>query len=248
MIGNSLVGFAVALCAVSPLALQGAEAEPQWAYEGEHGPEHWGKLSPDYVLCEAGVNQSPVDIVRALDTDLPPIVMDYRSDSINVVNNGHTAQVNVEPGSFLRVGNDAYELKQFHIHVPSEHRIDGEQFLLEVHYVHQNAKGELAVVAALHNEGEDHPKLARYIKVIPEEVNEPALFKISLRDLPIVSLNKDYFRYNGSLTTPPCSEGVRWFVLKTIRSVSLKRREIFNKLIGDDARGPQPVNARIVLQ
>lgn len=248
MIKNGFVAFTVALCVISPLALQGAEGEPHWAYEGEHGPEHWGKLSPDYVLCEAGVNQSPIDIVSALDADLPPIVMDYRSDSINIVNNGHTVQINVEPGSFLRVGNEAYELKQFHIHVPSEHRIDGEQFLLEVHYVHQNAAGELAVVAALHVEGEDHPKLASYLGVIPEEVGKPALFKASLHDLPIVSLDKGYYRYNGSLTTPPCSEGVRWFVLKTTRQVSLERRNIFNKLIGDDARGPQPINARIVLQ
>ena len=248
MIKNGFVGFTVALCLISPTALRAAEGEAHWAYVGEHGPEHWGELSPEYVLCKAGVNQSPIDIVSALDADLPPIVMDYRSDSINIVNNGHTAQVNVEPGSFLRVDNEAYELKQFHVHVPSEHRIDGEQFLLEVHYVHQNAEGELAVVAALHRDGEDHPILENYLRVIPEEVGEPVLFKVSLHDLPIVTLNKDYYRYNGSLTTPPCSEGVRWFVLKTIRSVSLERRDIFNELIGDDARGSQPINARIVLQ
>ena len=94
---------------------------------------------------------------------------------------------------------------------------------------------------------EDHPKLASYIGVIPDAIGEPALFNISLQDLPIVTMNKDYYRYNGSLTTLPCSEGVRWFVLKTIRPVSLKRRDIFNELIGDDARGSQPINARIVL-
>ncbi|MEH6516096.1 MAG: carbonic anhydrase family protein [Halioglobus sp.] len=248
MIRNNFVAFTVALCVMSPLALQAAEGKPHWAYDGEHGPKHWGKLSPDYVLCEAGVNQSPVDIVSALETDLPAIVMDYGSDSLNIINNGHTAQVNVEPGSFLRVENEQYELKQFHIHVPSEHRIDGEQFLLEVHYVHQNAEGELAVVAALHREGEDHPILTRYVGLIPEEVGAPVPFKVSLHDLPIVTLDKEYYRYNGSLTTPPCSEGVRWFVLKTIRTVTLKRREIFNKLIGDDARDSQPINARIILQ
>ena len=114
--------------------------------------------------------------------------------------------------------------------------------------MHQNAEGELAVVAALHRAGEDHPKLTSILRVIPEVVGEPAPFKVSLHDIPIVTLNKDHYRYNGSLTTPPCSEGVRWFVLKTIRSVSLKRRNIFNELIGDDARGPEPLNARIVLQ
>jgi len=219
-----------------------------WAYDGEHGPEHWGDLSPDFVQCRVGVNQSPINIVDAVEADLPPLVLDYTTNAIDLVNNGHTAQMNVEPGSYLRVEGEEFELLQFHIHVPSEHWIDGEQFLLEVHYVHQNAAGELAVIAILYNEGEDPPKLARNILLIPSEVDSPVAYNVSLGNLAIVSMDKGYYRYNGSLTTPPCSEGVRWYVLKEILTVSKKRRDIFNELIGDDARGPQPINARPVLR
>ena len=219
-----------------------------WAYKGEHGPEHWGDLSPDFVQCKVGVNQSPIDIVGAVEADLPPLVLDYSSRTIDLINNGHTAQMNVEPGSFLRVEGEEFELLQFHIHVPSEHWVNGEQFLLEAHYVHQNARGELAVVGVLYNEGEDPPALAKHISRIPSEVGKPVAFDEALSNLAIASMDKGYYRYNGSLTTPPCSEGVRWYVLKQIHTVSKKRRDIFNELIGDDARGPQPINARPVLR
>jgi carbonic anhydrase len=195
-----------------------------------------------------GVNQSPINIVDAVEAELPPLVLDYTSNTIDLVNNGHTAQMNVEPGSYLRVEGEEFELLQFHIHVPSEHWVNGEQFLLEVHYVHQNTRGQLAVVALLYNEGQDPVNLARHISTIPTKINSPVPFKASLSDLAITSLDKNYYRYNGSLTTPPCSEGVRWYVLKKILTVSIKRRDIFNQLIGDDARGPQPINARPVLR
>ena len=225
-----------------------AEVVPHWTYAGEHGPEHWGDISPDFVQCKVGVNQSPIDIVDSVEADLPPLVLDYSTSTTDLVNNGHTAQMNVAPGSYLRVEGKEFELLQFHIHVPSEHWLNGEQYLLEVHYVHRNAEGQLAVIGVLYNEGEDPPGLARHISRIPNEVNKPVPFEASLSDLAIASVNKDYYRYNGSLTTPPCSEGVRWYVLKEVLTVSKKRRDIFNQLIGDDARGPQPINARPVLR
>jgi carbonic anhydrase len=242
----------LSFCAVSWLALiapsQGADDSVHWAYEGDHGPEHWGDLSPEFIQCKVGVNQSPIDIIDTIEAELPPIVLDYTSNTIELINNGHTAQMNVEPGSFLRVEGEEFELLQFHIHVPSEHRIDGEASLLEMHYVHRNAKGQLAVIAALYKEGEENSNLASYTNVMPVEVGKSAPFIVSLSDLPIVTWDKDYYHYNGSLTTPPCSEGVRWYVLKAQQPVSRKHRDIFNHLIGDDARGPQPINARPVLR
>ena len=229
-------------------ASNAADEGIHWTYEGEYGPEHWGELSPNYIQCKVGLNQSPIDITDAIEAHLPALTLDYTSNTINLINNGHTAQVNVEPGNYLRVGGEEFELLQFHVHVPSEHTIDGEVFLLEVHYVHQNAKGQLAVVGVIYTEGEDHPKLAQYLSVVPREIDEPVTFEVPLRELPIVASDKDYFRYNGSLTTPPCSEGVRWYVLKKILTVSQKRRDVFNQLIGDDARGPQPKNARPLLR
>ena len=120
--------------------------------------------------------------------------------------------------------------------------------MLEVHYVHRNARGQLAVVATLHKEGKDNAKLAKYIDVIPSAAGVSTPFVVPLSELPIVDWDKDYYHYNGSLTTPPCSEGVRWYVLKEQRPMSRERRDIFHRLIGDDARGPQPINARPVLR
>ena len=110
------------------------ENSPHWTYDGEHGAEQWGDLSPDFIQCKVGVNQSPIDIVDSVEADLPPLVLDYTSNTTDLINNGHTAQLNVEPGSYLRVEGEEFELLQFHLHVPSEHRVNGEQFLLEVHY------------------------------------------------------------------------------------------------------------------
>jgi carbonic anhydrase len=246
-----LIAF-LSSCAFGWLVLispsQGADDGVHWAYEGEHGPEHWGGLSPDFIQCKVGVNQSPIDIIDTIEAELPAIVLDYTSNTTELTNNGHTAQVNVEPGNFLRVEGEVFELLQFHIHAPSEHWVNGEQSILEVHYVHRNSEGQLAVVAALHKEGDDDARLAPYIDVIPLEAGTSVPFVVSLSDFPIVTWDKDYYHYNGSLTTPPCSEGVRWYVLKEQRSISQKRRDVFNRLIGDDARGPQPINARPVLR
>jgi carbonic anhydrase len=224
------------------------EDSPHWTYEGEHGAEYWGDLSPDFIQCKVGVNQSPIDIVDSVEADLPPLILDYTSNTVDLVNNGHTAQLNVEPGSYLRVEGEEFELLQFHLHVPSEHQVNGEQFLVEAHFVHQSSRGELAVIGVLYSEGEDPEKLAKFIAVIPTEVGKPTPLVFPLKELELYGIDKDYYRYNGSLTTPPCSEGVRWYVLKDIQHISKKRRDRFNQLIGDDARGPQPVNARPVLR
>ena len=233
---------------LSTIASQAADEGVHWTYDGEYGPKHWGELSPNFIQCKVGLNQSPIDITESIEADLPPLILDYTSNTIDLVNNGHTAQANVEPGNYLRVEGEEFELLQFHVHVPSEHHVNGEGFLLEVHYVHRNAKGQLAVVGVLYTDGKDHPKLAQYLSVVPTEIGKPVTFEMSLRELPIVNADKAYYRYNGSLTTPPCSEGVRWYVLKKVWTVSKKRRDIFNQLIGDDARGPQPRNARPVLR
>ena len=225
-----------------------ADGETQWSYSGENGPQHWGDLAPEFVACKVGLNQSPIDIVSTLDADLPALELDYTTSTSDVVNNGHTAQVNIGPGNYLRVGGEVFELKQFHLHTPSEHRVDGRAFLMETHYVHTNDKGELAVVALLHEEGAPSGPLGRLVSEIPLDIAEPAVFEESLLNIPVVQADKDYYRYNGSLTTPPCSEGVRWYVLKRSSPVSREQQLQYQKLIGDDARGPQPVNARVILE
>jgi carbonic anhydrase len=238
----------IACCLATPLITSAAEDGTHWAYEGPNGPKHWGDLSPEFISCKVGVNQSPVDISETYEADLPELVIDYNTYTTELVNNGHTAQANVEPGYFLRVGDEEYELLQLHLHTPSEHWLNGEPMLMETHYVHANAQGELAVVAFLHKAGEASPGLEWFRKLIPKEVNQPLTYRAELDNIRLVTIDKSYYRYNGSLTTPPCTEGVRWFVLKEVGEVSLEQQEFYQALIGDDARNPQPLNARIILR
>lgn len=240
----------IAVCFAMFLVLpaRAGEGSVHWAYEGAHGPEHWGDLSPNFVQCKVGLNQSPINIVDTFDTDLPTLELDYNTSTVDLVNNGHTAQANVQPGNYLRVGGEVFELIQFHLHTPSEHRINGKSFLMETHYVHRNEKGELAVLALLHSEGPRSEALDRFEKKIPKEVGKPVAYRQSLTGTPITRVDKSYYRYNGSLTTPPCSEGVRWYVLKQSSPVSLDQQALYQQFIGNDARGPQPINARVVLE
>ena len=245
---NWIVKMAIRLAVVVVLPAQAGDDAVHWSYEGDHGPDHWGDLSPDFVQCKVGVNQSPIDIVDTFDTQLPTLTLDYTTSAIDLINNGHTAQVNVQPGSYLRVGGEEYELLQFHVHTPSEHRVNGKAFLMETHYVHRNASGELAVLALLHHEGVPSVAFDRFEDKIPKAAGNSAKYSESLAAAPITRVDKAYYRYNGSLTTPPCSEGVRWYVLKQSSAVSLDQQKAYQRLIGDDARGPQAINARVVLE
>ena len=127
-------------CAISWLALiapsQGADDSVHWAYKGQHGPEHWGELSPDFIQCKVGMNQSPIDIVDTIESDLPPIVLDYTSNTTELVNNGHTAQINVEPGNFLRVEGEEFELLQFHWVLYSQIKVNDQIYHLQYNHPH----------------------------------------------------------------------------------------------------------------
>jgi carbonic anhydrase len=235
----------LALVAFTSSAL--AEEDVHWTYSGEHGPEHWGELSKAFAACSEGKNQSPIDIVDPIDADLAPISLAYPGSMIAVVNNGHTLQVNVGPGNSLELDGQTFELLQFHLHSPSEHRIQGELFALEAHFVHRNDRGELAVVAALFREGPESYGIARIEASAPAKAGTSQPMDTPITKLVIMPESTAHYRYSGSLTTPPCSEGVRWLVLKAIGTVSKEQVEEFVKIIGEDARGPQPLNGRLVV-
>jgi carbonic anhydrase len=234
------------ICSFAGIAVAGEQ--PHWTYSGSHGPANWGDLSPDYVQCKVGVNQSPIDITNPIAATLPALQVNYASSTTTLVNNGHTAQANVAPGSYFMDGDEKFELVQFHMHAPSEHRVDGKLFLMETHFVHQNASGQLAVVAVLHGKGDRRSKMKGFVAAVPTRVNEPVPYSLSTSSIGLAYGDTAYYRYNGSLTTPPCSEGVRWYVMKQPRPISVQQQQAFIKLIGEDARGPQPLNARLVLQ
>jgi carbonic anhydrase len=218
---------------------------PHWGYEGKEGPKSWGTLDRAYAGCSLGHAQSPINITNAKKADLPALRFDYNPVPLNIINNGHTVQVNYAPGSSLTVGDKTYTLKQFHFHHPSEEHIDGHGYDMVVHLVHSDAEGHIAVVAVLLGSGGANAFIETVWKNIPKEkettVDFPSVI-IDVKDL--LPSNHGYYTFAGSLTTPPCSEGVTWFVLKTPVSLSPSQLAEFAKLYPRDARPIQPRNGR----
>ena len=237
------------LCLASPM-LAAETGAPHWSYEGEEGPDHWGELAPEYLMCSEGWNQSPINLVDEVRADLPKLEFEYYSTNIDEINNGHSIQQNIKPGSFLRIPerNQIFELKQFHFHSPSEHTIDGKFFEMEVHFVHVDKDGGLAVVSVLVGEGEEHPVLSQLWAFMPETPGETSQKPIGIEETDLLPPTREYYSYSGSLTTPPCTEGVRWLVLKSPTHASAGQIAAFKNRVGPATNRPvQPVNARIIL-
>jgi carbonic anhydrase len=240
--------LAAAACVlfVSSFAVAGEHEE--WGYSGEDGPDHWGELK-GAALCSAGRNQSPVDIRDMVSAKLAPLSFKYGSFASEVFNNGHTIQVAYAPGSQIAVNGHGYELKQFHFHAPSENLLGGKQFPLEAHFVHADADGNLAVIGVFFEEGTANAGLDKFWSDLPSHAGDkhPVAGKVSAADL--MPATRDYFRFSGSLTTPPCSEGVNWLVLKHPVTASAKQIEQFRTALGHtNARPVQPLNARLIVQ
>ncbi len=221
-----------------------------WSYAGAEGSKNWGKLSPKFVACEVGRNQSPIDLKDVVDADFPAIKFNYKMLSpADIVNNGHTVQVNLWSGGEIILDGEAFSLKQFHFHTPSENTINGQHFPLEAHLVHLNEKNEIAMVAILFEAGKDDELLTALWKNIPLKVGEShKLDATALRGMEFESELKSYYRFNGSLTTPPCTEGVRWIVMKATRHISKAQLSIFEKALTEPNNRPvQPLNARVIV-
>ena len=226
-----------------------SQGRGHWGYEGNTGPEHWGALSADYHMCRDGQAQSPIDIDAADGNATGEIEFDYHLTPMKVLHNGHTVQVNYAPGSGVTIKGKRYELLQFHFHTPGEHAVGGERALMEVHFVHKSADGQLAVIAAMMKAGEENLALREIWHGMPQRraaEKESANITINARDL--LPSNRTYYRYIGSLTTPPCSEGVNWLVLQEPITVSAQQAERFAKAVrGNNARPLQAVNNRLLL-
>ncbi len=225
-----------------------------WTYTGATGVEHWGDLSPDFITCKTGKNQSPVNIsTHTVDANLPAVNFKYNMlTAKKIINTGHSIQVNMWSGSGgeIMVDNKLFQLKQFHFHTPSENTIDGQHAPLEAHFVHLNKSGEITVVAILFELGTADRTLANLIKHMPMDKGQENTLDADVLDHMQGEFNStQYFRFNGSLTTPPCTEGVRWIVMKKPMSISKEQLEVFqNALKHPNARPVQPLNARVVVQ
>jgi carbonic anhydrase len=203
--------------ALASAAAAAQEAQPpHWSYSGDTGPTHWASEDPAYSICGAGTHQSPIDIKDATPKPLSPIRFDYRPIPLTVTDTGHTMQVNVPPGSGgITVGEDHYDLAQFHFHRPSEERIRGKRYAIVAHLVHKNAKGELAVVAVLIRGGHANPVLQQVFANFPPSGHKEASVAGATLDLTqLLPKLRGYYTFEGSLTIPPCREHVRWLVLK----------------------------------
>lgn len=235
--------FAVAALCCGPRAQ--AEGE-HWSYAGHGGPAKWSELDQAFATCELGKVQSPIDIRGAKVADLPAIHFDYKPSPLKVIDNGHSVQVNYAPGSSIEVGGARYELLQFHFHKPSEETIAGKRHAMVVHLVHKDADGKLAVVAVLLDKGSANPMIDTIWKNLPKEKEKEASVDTTVDAAALVPHSKGYYTFQGSLTTPPCSEEVRWFVMKTPMKVSEGEITAFGKLYPMNARPTQPLNGRAI--
>ncbi len=223
------------------------EGAPHWGYTGETGPAHWGDLAPEYQTCKTGRAQSPIDISQTVPAAVSFIGFRYRSAPLSVVNNGHTIQVNYPPGSHLVLGGKSYQLKEFRFHAPSEHSVFGRRAHMSVHLVHEARDGELAVVAVAMDMGRlPNREVARIWRAMPAKAGRERRARVSINAARLLPTRRSYYSYTGSLTTPPCTEGVRWVVMHDPITVSPRQVDLFKAVIGDNARPTQPLNGRVV--
>ncbi len=222
------------------------EHKKHWEYEGEKGPDHWRELTEEYAAC-GGQVQSPIDIVGATkDKNLKPIVVDYTDlKEFKLTCNGHTLMVTVTEGDLKFNGGD-YKPLQFHFHAPSEHAIAGKKFAGELHVVHKNAEGKLAVIGIMMKEGKENSVFKAIWGDVPQNTKE-VVVQAPLNIEQLFPTNLSYYNYDGSLTTPPCSEGVNWIVLKTPIEVSKEQLEkLASMMPANNFRPLMPLNGRTI--
>jgi len=224
-----------------------AGGKTHWGYEGHEGPENWGTLSPDYHICKDGKKQSPIDIYGAKRVKLGKIKFNYKASPKNIVNNGHTIQINMNKGSTMTaVNGKIYKLLQFHFHAPSEHTIDGKAADMVAHLVHQAADGQLGVIGVLMNKGRSNHVIDQLWQSMPQSAKGKNKLSGNIKVNNLLPKNKSYYNYSGSLTTPPCSEGVYWMVLKSPIQVSAAQIKAFTTLFAKSTRPVQPMYGRLI--
>ncbi len=242
---------------LSGSALPGAESvphgphgdQPHWAYEGENGPQAWSKINPDFGTCNAGNRQSPINIDESMTLNGPaePLQFHYKPSHGTVVNNGHTIQVDVQGDNALTVRGTEFRLLQFHFHHPSEERVNSRGSAMVAHLVHQNTAGQLAVVAVLLDPGESNPLINKVWTYMPLDKGDSVRMPADLLNLnELLPTDQRYYQFMGSLTTPPCTEGVLWMVLKQATPIAREQLKLFSQLFPNNARPVQPANGRAV--
>jgi carbonic anhydrase len=241
MIKNAIF---LAILTTSNLVLAGVH----WGYEGQEAPENWGQLATEYQICQTGKNQSPINISHVQHAKLDKIVINYGQIDVNIVNNGHTIQVSENDNSdYIILDDEKYTLNQFHFHAPSENQIEGKTFPVEGHFVHTDKSGNLMVLAIMFEEGATNPTVDKLFSILDDEENHPNNFE-NLDIISFLPAQKHYYRFSGSLTTPPCSEGVIWNIMAQPMTLSKTQIDQFKKAFKHHNNRPiQPLNGRLIV-
>ena len=245
-----LFGVAWSVMVFAAFLMSSLADETDWGYTGKNGPVHWGEMSPEFAMCAAGLAQSPIDIRDPGEVDLVDIEFQYGQLNSMITNNGHTIQVNVEAGSSILYNGISYDLLQFHFHSPSEHTINGEAAAMEVHFVHQDPNsGMLAVVGIMLRESDqDNVAYAAIFDHMPSQAGEEMAMSDVISLMALLPYQRTYYTYQGSLTTPPCSEIVRWLLLDTAVDLSAAQIAAFTEMYAYNARPVMPLGNRDLLR
>lgn len=235
------------VAAASDAPPHGGAPSAHWSYEGDGNPEKWGELQSDFKMCQLGLEQTPIDLSNGIKGDVGSVEYDYRPLPLRIVNNGHTIQFNADPGSACVIGGTRHELLQFHMHHPSEHLLAGKGFDLECHFVHRSGAGALAVTGVFIRPGAANVALQTFFERMPAKAGPEVRADSSIDIAGILPKSGGYFRYMGSLTTPPCSEGLTWTVHKEPVEASVEQIRKFASLFPKNSRPLQKRNRRFVI-
>ena len=246
---SKLIGFIFATLSLTCHA----DDKVKWGYEGNIGPEHWGDLSPEFAVCKTGERQAPINIPsQAAQKSNVQIKPEYIASTAKVINNGHTIQVDLNAGGKAQFGDKNYKILQFHMHTPSEEKIDGQGYPMNAHLVHsnlndstkQNDEGKLAVIGLFFKEGNENVFLKPVLDIMPSSIDAVDL-PVQLDLTKLLPNDLAYYGYAGSLTTPGCSEdGVNFYILKTPVEISTAQLNQFKNIFPMNARPVLPLNGR----
>ena len=246
---NTLI--AIFLIFIITLILSDGEPKPyaKWGYDEDLGPKKWSQLDQRYKICDEGVNQSPINISNAIEANLPKLQLQGNSKATTFLNNGNTLEVKFSNGNFLSLDEKKFSLKKIDFHTPSENQINGISYPMEAQLIHSDSYGNIAVISIMIEESnEDNIVLNKLLRNLPENIDDKNEIKSNIQGYEIIPTNKDYYTFNGSLTTPPCTEAVRWIVIKESLKASKEQIEDFKAVMPKNNRPIQKINARYILQ
>jgi len=258
LLAHAIIGMSIVSCSGEKTGSESHDDghAAHWGYESDNGPGAWGSMNSDWALCANGLEQSPIDLANAVKTRLPAVDLDRPGEAefevltqagvVDALDNGHTIQVNSKTGEKLTVDGKTYALLQFHFHAPSEHTVDGRHLPMEMHFVHQADDGALAVIGVLVEQGAPNPGIAPLWAQLAEAPGTQTTVEIRAEFAEPVfpDVGTGFYNYVGSLTTPPCSEGVQWYVRKTFTTLSKEQIAEFTAVYDHNNRPVQALNER----